>query len=226
MCSFRRSRTLVVFQMTPSLFDPCERLSTDFAIKAFNITVLSFMGTQVSGVWIFIRALVTFMFGCAVVRQVGIQFRFLFKSFSTLWSKTNPVTNGLVGAEMFLQLALELKSFVTDVTLYHGFKVRIAVLQHTRWTRKESVAIIAFDRGVSIFKMTVHLLLCTEAFTAFGTWEFSGSMILSFKLVFHRNKSFVYRYCSRFDLWWILVWSWSSGCVRVVGITNVRVDWN
>ena len=68
MFSFMRSRTFVVFQMTLSLFDPCERLSTDFTNKAFNITVLSFMGTQVSGVWILVRALVTFMFGCAMIK--------------------------------------------------------------------------------------------------------------------------------------------------------------
>ena len=111
------------------------------------------------------------------------------------------------------------------VTLYHSFEVRVSVLQHTHWTWKESVAIITLDRGVSIFKMTINLLLFTEAFSAFGTWEFSRSMILPFKLVFHRNKSFVYRYCNRFGLWWILVWSWSSRCVRDVGITDVRVEW-
>ena len=68
MCSFRQSWTFVVFQMTPSLFDPCERLSTDFTNKAFNINVLSFMGTQVSGVWILVRALVAFIFGCAMIK--------------------------------------------------------------------------------------------------------------------------------------------------------------
>ena len=68
MCSFRWSRTFVVLQMTPTLFDPCERLSTNFTNEAFDITALSFMGAQVSGVWIFVGALVTFKFGFAVIK--------------------------------------------------------------------------------------------------------------------------------------------------------------
>ena len=100
------------------------------------------------------------------------------------------------------------------------------MLEHTCWTRKELVAIIALDRGVSIFKVTINLFLCAEAFSTFGTWEFSRSMILPFKLVFYRNKSFVYRYCIRFGHWWILVWSWGGRCVRHVGITDVGVEWN
>ena len=65
---FRRSGTFVVFQVTPSLFNPRERLSTDFTNKTFNVTMLSFVGTQVSGIWILAHTLVTFLFGCAVFK--------------------------------------------------------------------------------------------------------------------------------------------------------------
>ena len=68
MCSFRWSRTFVVLQMTPTLFNPCECLSTNFTNEAFDITVLSFMGVQVSWVWIFVGGLVTFMFGFTMIK--------------------------------------------------------------------------------------------------------------------------------------------------------------
>ena len=68
MCSFRWSRTFIFFQMMPTLFNPCERLSTCFTNETFNITVFSFMGVHVSGIWIFIGALITFKLDCAMIK--------------------------------------------------------------------------------------------------------------------------------------------------------------
>ena len=67
MYSSRWSRTFIVFQVMPTLFNPCERLSAHFTEETFYITVFSFMGAHVSRIWIFVGALITFELGFTMI---------------------------------------------------------------------------------------------------------------------------------------------------------------